>query len=82
MKTLFNFIISGPGGVRSFFFELDGDYRHLGDVYINRFEDDDKQDELDSIVYFPKSYEVKVNKLEEPTKDWDYFVKCGLVDYT
>lgn len=83
MKTLFLFEQFEKA---AFFFELEGDYRHLQDVYINSYiQGKEKakgkalQDELCNLVYDQETGKTKVIKLTEPTKDWDYFVHCGFI---
>lgn len=39
-----------------------------------------KQDELINLLYEADAYEkLKVTLIDKPTKDWDYFVECGLM---
>lgn len=63
---------------KSFFFVLEGDYRYLNNIYINASGDKEKAEELNSLVYTNEGL-VKVDELDEPTKDWDYFIKCGFL---
>lgn len=78
IKTLFLFEDTGSD---SSFFELEGDYRHLNNVYINAgdADDADKEDELDKLVYKRLTGRFMPDKLLEPTRDWTYFVKCGFI---
>lgn len=78
MKTLFLFIQSSCIE-DTFFFELDGDYSHLYSTYINECDNKDNIDELSSLVYDEKG-KIKVHKLQFPTKDYNFFVKCGFLD--
>lgn len=56
----------------SFFFELEGNFKHLNNTYIG--EDQSMNEyELERIIYIDKNFK----KIEEPTKNWTYFVKCG-----
>lgn len=73
MKTLVQFIISGED---EFFFELSGDRRVLDNVYINT--NSKHSDKLNEIVYDEEG-NIKVQKLKQPTKDWDFFVTCGII---
>lgn len=55
------------------FFVLDGDYRHLHNVYINQYVEDKKarkeaekkQDELNELVYNTETGEFKIPVLDE-----------------
>lgn len=75
MKTLILFEMIPED---SFFFEASGDFRQLQDIYINCCDDKNLIKELTELVYTDDG-EIKVEKLKEPTKDWDFFVKCGIV---
>lgn len=59
----------------SFFFELEGDYSHLNKKYVNS-DPWSETKELNDLVYDEKG-NYKVETLEQPTKDWDVFVRCG-----
>ena len=70
--------------------ELEGDYSHLNQVYINNSPDDVSQvgtlnayykkcDELTDLIYHKDSGKHKVTFIDKPTKDWDYFVECGFL---
>ncbi len=65
-----------------FFFEMPGgekEWSHLQNVYLNSSEHSDEVlDALNDLVYGDEG-KIKVKKLFEPTKDWDYFVTCGFV---
>lgn len=76
MKTLFLFI-KDYNTEESFFFTLEGDYSRLNNVFIDCFVLTEKWRELENIV-FNEDNTIKVDKLEQPTKDWDFFVKCGI----
>jgi len=84
-KTLF---LYENGHESAFFFELEGNYSRLNDVYINGcpFEGQDENeyeklcDGLNNLVSLPDEPYWKVTKLDTPTKDWTYFVKCGFLD--
>lgn len=73
-KTLFFFDNFGESD--NFFFELEGDYAHLDKTYINCTDDEEKIDELNSLVY-DDQWKEKVTKLGEPTRDWTYYVRVG-----
>lgn len=75
MKTL---VLFEEVPVKSFFFVLEGDYRHLNNVYINAGHNEEKAAELNALVYTSEGV-VKVDELDEPIKDWDYFIKCGFI---
>jgi ferritin len=71
---------------RILFFELQGDYQHLNGVYINdKSSSIDRQSELYAVVYkSERQVDESVYNLQEltiPTKDWTYFVKCGVILY-
>jgi hypothetical protein len=82
IKTLFLFTESPNEGNDSsiFFFEKEGDYRHLNGTFINMTNNEANSLELGDLVYGngltggPKDH---VTMLKEPTKDWDYFVSVG-----
>lgn len=81
-KTLFLFIdYTGD----TFFFEKEGDYSYLSDTYINAGDDLKKEDEFGEILWgkdygiMLKELEFIIDKLEKPTKDWDFFIMCGIV---
>lgn len=71
MKTLF---LYDGCQEKSYFFEKDGDYRHLDGVYVNG-EREELWDELLSLI--PENEDLH---LKAPTKDWDYFVRIGFWD--
>lgn len=76
MKTLFLYEEIPDN---SFFFELEGDYRHLNGIYINQSTNTRAVDELNEIVYDHDSGELLVEKLHAPTKDWTHFIRCGFI---
>jgi len=87
-KTLFLFINYEGGEEHTFFFEREGDYSHLNNTCINAGEDGDKEDELLDLMgedlefgdgSISPGFALHIDKLKEPTKDWDYFVMCGIV---
>jgi len=49
MKTIFIYDQCGQATVS--FFVLEGDYRHLNNVYVNSLEDEDKQQEILNLIY-------------------------------
>jgi hypothetical protein len=83
VKTLFLY----EAELGSKFFELDGDYSHLHEVFINgvppKDDMDDEEfyaliDELSALVYDKDNeHKFKPMELAEPTRDWTHFVKCG-----
>lgn len=76
MKTLVLFELLGSDG-ESFFFESEGDLREFNKLYING-DHWSKAQKLNDFVY-DEDGNLKVEKLNEPTKDWDHFVKCGFI---
>jgi len=78
-KTLFLFINYEGGEEDTFFFEREGDYSHLNNTCINAGEDDDKEDELLDLMVRIWAEDSPIEKLRKPTKDWDFFVMCGIV---
>lgn len=80
-KTLFLF---DSFDEKAFFFELEGDHSRFHDVYIGggvpkgvKAKDYEKLGEdLSELVYDDGA--LKVKKLAKPTKDWDFFVQCGI----
>lgn len=90
-KTLFLFINREEGGFfdtdEAFFFEKDGDYSHLNNTFINEMKDEEKEAELFDLMGGSISREgdvetlefpTDINALKIPTKDWDFFVMCGV----
>jgi hypothetical protein len=85
MKTLMLF----EGSEGASFFELAGDLSRFHDVYINAEvpegvvhtsdEYEALQEELTDII-FDETGEMKLDEIEAPTKDWDFFIRCGLID--
>lgn len=78
MKTLVLYDPCGDG-TKPFFFELEGDQRRFADFYINADDDEDLAEELTNILFDAESGLLKVKKLNEPTKDWDFFITVGFV---
>jgi hypothetical protein len=83
MKTLF--LLELHGKAPSLFFELEGDYSYLNEVEINGYEStEEQQNELMGLLYgndsdpFPNFYYI-ITTLKKPTKDWDHFVKVGVI---
>ena len=86
MKTLFmmeDFATELGATESPFFFELDGDYEHLDGIAVNadyEKEDDEEMREflLDCEIELA---EILLNEspvmLEQPTKDWDFFVRVA-----
>lgn len=72
MKTLFLYTDSD---IEFYFFEKIGDYRHLHNHVVNG---DLSQKQSDEIVEITENI-TNEEKLYEPTKDWDYFVKIGWI---
>lgn len=60
------------------FMVFEGDYSHLAGVYINSGALPDEEEELSALVYDDNG-RFKIPLIEAPTKDWDYFIKCGLL---
>jgi len=92
-KTLFLFINREEGGFfntdEAFFFEKYGNYSHLDNTFINEMKDEEKEEELFNLMGGSISIEgdgvesigfpADINALKIPTKDWDFFVMCGIV---
>jgi hypothetical protein len=90
-KTLFLF--EDEAGAH--LFEIDGDHSRFHDVYINaevpegdaRDEEtyEALQQELCDLIYYDEDSEggeageLKPDEIEAPTKDWDFFVRCGFI---
>jgi hypothetical protein len=79
MKTLFAYDSFGDFPI--FFFELEGDYRHLDKVYINDYNDvEDRQGVLAALILDNEcNLKPEIKKLQEPTRDWDFFVRVGFI---
>lgn len=76
MKTL---VLFEEISERSWFCEIEGDLRHFDKVYVNgKNASMDLQNELINFMYNSKS-EFKFSKLDLPTRDWDFFIKCGFI---
>ena len=78
-KTLFLFECVPE---ESFFFVLEGDHSGFDGIYINAIQRgaDLDADELNDLVYDESGrYHKHIEKLEQPTKDWDFFVRCGIM---
>lgn len=62
------------------FFELEGDYTHLNDVYINNTASaENLKDELNKLVYDQETGDYIVDMQSQPSKDWDVFITCGFM---
>lgn len=82
MKTLimynqFNSFISNVPEI--LFFELEGDYRHLDQVFINSGDNLSKEDELFKLLILEETGEFLHRWKSAPTKDWDFFISCGFI---
>jgi hypothetical protein len=85
MKTLMLYEGSEGAG----FYEFEGDMSRFHDVYINAELPEETphtaeaygalQEELTDILY-TEDGEIKPEELEAPTKDWDFFVRCGILE--
>jgi hypothetical protein len=75
IKTLFLF--NSPYE-RPFFFEKEGDFSHLEGTYLQSTENEDKQTELNNLMYDQTCDQI-FEKLDKPTKDWTYFVVVGML---
>lgn len=93
MKTLMLYW-DGSDDLTPKFIELDGDYSRLNNIYINGYldMDDDNpagrakrdhhqslQDELSNLVLDARTGRIKLPILNQPTKDWDFFIHCGFL---
>ena len=77
IKTLFLYEDTADS---SCFFELEGDYSHLNNVYINGTDSTDAQQaELTELLLKDEKPYFKLPKLDAPTRDWAHFVKCGFL---
>jgi len=77
IKTLFLYEDTANG---TFFFELEGDYSHLNNVYINdTTSTDEQQAELTELLLTDREPYFKLPTLEAPTRDWAHFVRCGFL---
>jgi hypothetical protein len=63
------------------FLELEGDYRHLNDVYINTYHEDEvkREEHQDKEIELMALLPTGTKFLSEPTKDWDFFIHCGFL---
>ncbi len=75
-KTLIRFEYCPDEGQQNCYIELEGNYSHLNKVIING-PDWEKADELMALILDEKC-DLKVKGLIEPTRDWDYYITCGL----
>lgn len=77
MKTLFLYEETHH---ENYFFELEGDFSRFNGIYIGQMGNDALQDELTSLIY-TEAGEIRdhIKRLEVPTKDWAFFVKCGFL---
>lgn len=76
MKTLMLFD-EGYGDI--FFFEFDRDLSHLNNAYINSVNTPEAlENELQELVY-DEGGRVQLPKLDQPTRDWDVFIRCGML---
>lgn len=87
MKSLVLFEDSENGAT---FFELEGDARRFHEVYINASAPEGEeavhtsdeyvalQEELSDLMFTDEG-ELKLDELEEPTRDWTFFVRCGIL---
>lgn len=78
MKTLILFTINNH---EPCFFELKGDYSRFNGIYINNDTHLKLENELNSIIFDEITGSFKLDLLEKPTRDWNYFVKCGFLLY-
>lgn len=76
MKTL---MLYEPNGCGTFYVELEGDYSRLNNIYLGDNEITDLHRELENIIWDDSEeiLDIKVKKLQIPTKDWDIYVRCG-----
>lgn len=57
------------------FYALDGDYRHLHNVYSFCDLDEAGEAKAEEMLALIE----KAHRLDEPTRDWTYFICCGSV---
>jgi hypothetical protein len=60
----------------SFFTVLQGNYSHLNNTELNTEQNLDLEKELFFLLYNEDGV-VRVEQLDSPTKDWDYFITTG-----
>lgn len=62
-------------------FVVDGDYSHLHDVYINTMENQEKQNELNNLIYDEKEYHkhkvVSILEIKNAVRDGAELIMCG-----
>jgi hypothetical protein len=65
------------------FFVVDGDYRHLNNIYINGSDDDEKLDQLNEILAYDDAGKPKVTMLTEfpaqDVKDGAFVIVAGFL---
>ena len=76
MKTLFLFDQCGEEEPK--FFELEGDFSHLNQVYVNSLDKQSEQEELTNILYTEAGH-IRQKLFLQPTRDWDFFVLVGFL---
>lgn len=73
-KTLVLYrVIGDEEDLKPKFVTLEGDYRHLNDVYVGLTDNADKEEELQNLINSNTPFK------SEPTRDWDYFIHCGFI---
>ena len=77
MKTLFLYESSFDLLLKIQFFELEGCYTQFDGVVVNDFDSNKKLSEDLCAIIFDEEGNYKVKLFNEPTKDWDFFVKVG-----
>lgn len=79
MKTLFAYDSFGDAHI--FFFELEGDFRHLDKVYINAYDNTIERQGILAALILDNECNIKpeIKRLQEPTRDWDVFVRVGFI---
>ena len=62
---------------KTFLFKVDKNLSSLDGVYIGELNNDNEKKLLEILFNDDGSY--KLEPLEKPTKNWDWFIKCGCV---
>lgn len=67
-------------GAKSIFFEVSKDWSKFNNVYISSTKNVSLENELVEILYDDDTLEFRkcFKPLDEPTKTWDVFIRCGI----
>lgn len=65
------------------FFVVDGDYRHLNNIYINTVDNEEQQDQLNEVLGYDEQGQPKITMLTEfpvqEVKDGAFVVVAGFL---